>query len=43
VPILRPIPLFNEIHFGVRTGIDIFDPDCAGSIIAITVIKIRLW
>jgi len=41
--ILRIIPVFNRIHFGVRNGIDIFDPDCAGSIIAITVIKIWLW
>ena len=36
-------PVFNSIHLGDRNGIDIFDPDCAGSIISITVIKIWLW
>jgi len=40
LPILRATPVFNRIHLGDRNGIDIFDPDCASSIIAITVIKI---
>ena len=35
--------VFNRIHLGDRCGIDIFDPDCASSIISITVIKIWLW
>ena len=43
LPILRIIPVFSRIHLGDRRGIDIFDPDCVSSTIAITVIKIWLW